>query len=297
MALTKKRRSYQNKHPRSQQQQKQAYNSSRLKPEQVGSAVHDESDTISFRSYILQNFIHAAELLDVLTTQPVPLSKIRPPNIYNSGTLESVKQRLASQNEELAAIRAKHDRFSLEDPSDVKFFKQKYRELCDLQECGELPQQKEKLESIVRDYASKFNIRLQDDSVVVHRGDFTFLRGDNSEAPADYWEKREQLLRQEEERKLLLKRQQEEEQERKIREEEEERKRQEAEQEAERKRQQEQQEQEAAAQAAAQQEQQVHQPQPPPQQGILDPTFGGLGAEPFNNGFDDGFGDLDTAFF
>lgn len=376
MAVIKKRRTPHSKTSRQQQLQlqqqlraKQRFENSRLRPEPATTMIHDESDTISYRSYLLMNFINSAEFMDVLMTQPVPNSKIRPPPVFRNSSLEEMKERLAAQREKLASAKKASENFLWALNDDSQFLKDKLEQ----SEQGD-----EEVNPILREYLQRFNLRSQEDKVVFHKNKFSHLRGDTREAPPDYWRKHAMMLEEQREKALLLKRQQEEaererqrliEEEKKKAEMEETRRQQEREKEQkilEQQREQEsiareeqrreqlqlhlqfqarqsnpgtvsshtmeqaqsnqhtpysvqsqsehsqyQQEQQSPVdqdrilqgqaekeEDKPQQQQQQSQQSQQKQPDAMDSIFGGFGNEPFNNGFEDeGFDDLDTAFF
>lgn len=120
MAVIRKRRTPHTKSGRQQQLQqqqqlraKQRFENSRLQPEQATTMIHDESDTVSYRSYLLMNFVKSAEYIDILTTQPVTNDKIRPPRLFKeSFTLEAMKQRLKVQKEQLSCAKEALETFT-----------------------------------------------------------------------------------------------------------------------------------------------------------------------------------------
>lgn len=375
MAVIRKRRTTHIKSGRQQQIQqqqqlraKQRFENSRLQPEQSTTMIHDESDTVSYRSYLLMNFVKSAEYIDILTTQPVPNDKIRPPRLFReSYTLEAMKERLRVQKEQLNSAKEALDNLSEQAGRDAQFLKEKL---------NSSENQEADYDALLKEYLEHFGLRSQNDKVVFYRGRFGDLRGDTREAPPDYWQKHAILVQERREKALLSKKQQEEAERERLRLIEEEKKKAEMEEAA---RQQEREKQiqreqlrqreqmtmagadeepffqepgqpshssfiqtrdpahglqfAAPAQAAQfgpvvppvqqqvqselptkheqehgqqqqqqqsqqQPETQLQQPQPQqPQQEAMDSIFGDFGNEPFTNGFEDDFGDLDTAFF
>ncbi|CDH17763.1 uncharacterized protein ZBAI_09551 [Zygosaccharomyces bailii ISA1307] len=362
MAVVKKRRSHHAKSSRAhqiqlqQQQQlqaKQRFENSRLRPEHMSTVAHDESDTISYRSYLLKQYIKSAELIDVLTTQLIPLDKIRPPTIYPS-TLSEMEQRLEAQKVSLARTKEITDAYEWQLGENSQFLKDKLR----LSENG-----LEEPDAILEEYKAKFGLRSRDNSVVIHRDKFLSLKGDSAEAPHDYWQSHAQAKQKQADRER--KKQQEEQEAKRRLQEEQELRRQTAKEEEirkqtleeqhrqQREQQQQQQQQQSQAQAQAQEQQQAQsqaqeqkgsddieqqqqeeqtlqdqeqavqeqahlelsppsphsqqeeqhqqpqqqQQQQPPNPNMMDSIFGEFGNEPFNNGFEDEFGDIDTAFF
>ncbi|GAV47033.1 hypothetical protein ZYGR_0E00440 [Zygosaccharomyces rouxii] len=343
MPVVKKRRTHHGKSSRihhqlqlQQQQQlqvKQRFENSRLRPEHVSAVSHDESDTISYRSHLLKNFIKSGEFIDVLTTQLVPLDKIKPPEIFKGITPSQLEGKLQVQKESLSQLQEVLNEFKWELDDNSSFLKDKlWSAELNLQEPDE----------ILKLYESKFELRSQENSVVTHKGKFTHLQKDQSRAPDGYWSNHAKLKKELREKKLQIQWEQEQERQRREQErraqEEEELRRKEEEQHQQRQREREQLEQEhfqrqqLEQQQEQQQEQQLQPAQdenqdqqfqegpndsqqdeqspdddskaqvPPSQQqnsnpNMMDSIFGDFGNEPFNNGFEDEFGDIDTAFF
>lgn len=353
MAVIKKRRTPHGKASRQQQLQqqqqlraKQRFESSRLKPEQVSTMIHDESDTISYRSYLLMNYVNSTRFMDILMTQNVPNCKIRQPPAFRKSTLEDMKQMLASQRETLASMEEATNNYIWKLSDDSEFLKSKLQES---------EKEVEEPSSILKEYLEHFDLRAQDDRVVIHRNEFTNLRGDTREASPGYWNRHLLVVKEQKEKALILQRQKEEEAEierKRLEDEEEEKKKSEIEEMRRRKvleqqdhaqqqkekehlqqqqqlhlqlqiqqqlqqqlQQQEEkeehqenrdeQQQQSIIQAQAQKSQQVEELAQHPQQqqqqrpapNTIDSIFGEFGNEPFTNGFDDEFGDIDTAFF
>ncbi|GCF00402.1 hypothetical protein ZYGM_001525 [Zygosaccharomyces mellis] len=342
MPVVKKRRTHHGKSSRihhqvqlQQQQQlqvKQRFENSRLRPEHVSAVSHDESDTISYRSHLLKNFIKTSELIDVLTTQLVPLDKIKLPEIFKGVTSNQLEGKLQVQKESLSQLQRILDDFEWKQDEDSGFLKDKLWAV-------ELETQDP--DEVLKLYEARFGLRSQENQVVTHRGKFTHLQKDQSCAPEGYWSNYAKLKKEHKERILQLQWEQEQERQRQEQEksahEEELRRREEQHELEQRQREREQQEQEQfqreqlEQQQAQQQEQQPQNVQdenqdqqfqevpnssqqgeqspdddskaqvPPSQQNsnqnMMDSMFGDFGNEPFNNGFEDDFGDIDTAFF
>lgn len=306
--------------------------------------IHDESDTISYRSYLLMNFVNSTRFMDILMTQNVPNCKIRQPPVFRKSTLEDMKQMLATQREELASMEEVTNSYVWKLNDDSEFLKNKLQES---------EKETEEPSSILKEYLEHFDLRSQDDRVVIHRNEFTNLRGDTREASPGYWKRHLLVVKEQKEKALILQRRKEEEAEterKRLEDEEEERKRLEieeiqrrkvleqqdhAQQQKEKEQQQQQQlqlqlqlqlqqqlqqqegkeepqehedeqQQRSIIQAQSQkspqqvgelppQSQQQQQQRPAPN--TIDSIFGEFGNEPFTNGFDDEFGDIDTAFF
>ncbi|SCV04220.1 LAME_0H16710g1_1 [Lachancea meyersii CBS 8951] len=282
-----------NQHPHS------SNDPARLKPENVGGPVHDESDILSYRAYLTQNLIKASEMMDILTTQNIRISKILPPPIYRNFDLKGMKKSIELEKENIDALKTRLQSYRQELPPE-------HVALKDLSEAvSNEGTDTRAIERIQNTFMSRFGKHLQDDRIVFHHQKFPQLRGDPSQAPADYWAKRGEILAQQREETLRLKalRAAEEQEELRRRSEEQERLRQKQE------------EQKLFEDPFAQQQQQQSQPVPgvlayngnsnqsqqqptdPSQQGMLGSIFGDVNGENFNNGFEDEFGDLDTAFF
>lgn len=359
--MIKKRRTPHGKSSRQQQllqqqqlRAKQRFENSRLKPEQVSSIVHDESDTLSYRSYLMVNFVRSAEFMDVLMTQPVANRQIKPPTVYGHLNVESLKTKLESQKEELSGLQEKAENYKWNLSEDSDFLRNKIRA------SAAASNNKDKNSEILEDYLRKFGLRSQENTVVFHRNKFSHLRSDTSEAPPDYWSNHRQLKKEQREKALALQRQKEleEAEKEKARLAEEDKRRLQMEEERKRKEEEQKEQQqmhlhlemerhfddgkikqlaqpnlpqqspqqlpgllqaqakvhlssqlnESEDQAESQSDtpQQVLQPneeqhqdnqQALPAQNGIDSIFGDFGNEPFNNGFDDEFGELDTAFF
>ncbi|GAV52045.1 hypothetical protein ZYGR_0AG00360 [Zygosaccharomyces rouxii] len=345
MPVVKKRRTHHAKSSRihhqvqlQQQQQlqvKQRFENSRLRPEHVSAVSHDESDTVSYRSHLLKNFIKTAEFIDVLTTQLVPLDKIKPPEIFKGITPSQLEGKLQVQKESVSQLQEMLNGFEWKLDENSGFLKDKL---------WSVESNSQDLDEILNQYESKFGLRSQENRVVTHRGKYTHLQKDQSCAPDGYWSNYAKLKKEHKERKLQLQWEQEQErqrqeQEKRVQEEEELRRKEEEQhylEQQQREREQQEQEQFQRQQLEQQEEQQQEeQPQniedqhqdeqfqdgpsdsqqdeqspdddskaqvPQSQQqnsnqNMMDSMFGDFGNEPFNNGFEDEFGDIDTAFF
>ncbi|SCU93456.1 LADA_0G03202g1_1 [Lachancea dasiensis] len=297
---TKKKKSHSIKGFRGSQESHHASTNDaiRLRPENVGALVHDESDTISYRVYLTQNVIKASEMIDILTTQNVPQLKVLPPRIYRNLNVEAVQDSVAAEKEEISRLETLLQNHKFEMPLGFAKLSEMSAALV-----GE-DVKCESMAAIEKEYMAQFGKRLQNDRVVVHYKQFPQLRGDLSEASADYWEKRREIVAKQKEEEAKLKAVQEQEEELKRQEEETARLRQRQEEEA------------MFSDPFGQQQQQNNQQIPggvmaysgsgvesqqqqtdASQQGILGSIFGDMNGENFNNGFEDEFGELDTAFF
>ncbi|CCK72362.1 Snf6p KNAG_0J02830 [Huiozyma naganishii CBS 8797] len=377
MAVVKKKK-YQPKSVRQQQQILQTrsqlarhdFEASRLRAEQVGAVVHDESDTISFRSYILKNFINGSAYMNALTVNPVPLHRLKEVSVYGSNkdvklSIISLEKKLEQEILLLDQLRGELDK-EIELPDFERTL---------LGQIGHVDINSiESIDNALVLYRRKFAVRMQDTLLVRHDGKFEHLKSDKKEAPEDYWQnyhefKRKEKERRELEKKLALEQKLREEQEQKRLFEEAEAKRKLEEQQRDRiKLQQLQQQnseenrikimQQQQQDFIRQQKQEENNPAPLPrplpsqialtgfdagqnipqlmgpennpvtatvsnnpnilggadqpsvplgtqdvdqngneQQDLLDDMFGEYNNEPFNNGFDDDFGDLDNVFF
>lgn len=246
MAIVKKKRTYTAKSARvvaaqqiqkAQEQQRQnsqirhRLEESRLKSDSnVNSTLHDESDTISFRSYLLKNFINSTVYLNALTLKPVPLCKLKTVSVY--GSKNTVKKSLVEMerklNDELHQLEdLKRELDSTEMKITTKDPNEHILSIFDLSTIDELNiSSLDSINNLFQRYKEKFQLDSQDYRVVKHLNKFIDLKVDKSEAPTNYWDIYEDLKRKQMERKQLAKKM---ELERKQREEEEELKRKEAE--------------------------------------------------------------------
>lgn len=254
---------------------RESVSSNRVQATNVGSMLHDESDVISFRQCLKNEVIASSRLLDLLTTQAIPLDKIQPPEMFPKGALEFMMQQLETQKriiEDARRISESKVAAATQLDDNVRFYKEGIDVLADkLYD----PETVKRVESEFRD---KFKLQITSGNVVFHKNKFSQLSSNRTKAPSDYWEKYKRRLEEQKE------------EERRIKEQEEERKRQE----------------EmalsvdpissdltSAAKNDEVEQQQLSVPDPN-DPNVLDDVFG---EEPFQNDFDDGFGDLDTAFF
>lgn len=246
MAVLKKKRSYTTKSARvaaaqqvqrAQEQQRQnsqikhRLEESRLKSEtNVNSTIHDESDSISFRAYLLKNFVNSTTCINALTLKPVALSKIQAVPIYGSKnmvkkSLVEMESELNKQLDQLKNLKMELDSTEMEikskDPNEYIL------SILDLSTVDELNiSTLDSVNNLLQKYKEKFQLNSQDYRIVKHLNKFTDLKVDKSEAPTDYWDIYEDLKQRQSERKQLAKKL---ELEKKQREEEEELKRKEAE--------------------------------------------------------------------
>ncbi|CAR23309.1 Snf6p [Lachancea thermotolerans CBS 6340] len=299
----RKRRTHNLKGLRGSQDQQQSHSSyfaTRLKPEQVGALVHDESDTISYRAYLVQNFIRSSEMMDALMTQNVPLPKIKAPPIFRNPNVEEMKRAVVSEREQLDAIESHLQSYAIDLPDGYHQLKELSMQIDLSQDVSD-----NSIQAAESAYKAQTGKYTQDDRIVVHKDRFPQLRGDHSKAPPDYWERRLDILASQQQEALRLKIMQEEEEELKRRTEEENRLRQK--QEEQRLYEDPFQQQATHAQPMAgpvtanpgiPDPQPAQQPSDQPPHAMLGSIFGDMNGENFNNGFeDDEFADLDTAFF
>lgn len=254
-----------------QQGRKLAAAGDRVKPTNVGALIHDESDIISYRLSLKHDFILNSKLIDLLTTQPIPLDRILPPKIYPEGALELMRQSLEAQEVLVKRLKQRLDTLSSKEEDSSDFYR------TNIDKLSKDPYNQSLLDNIEQEFSQKFSMKVCPNNVVIHRNKFSNLDKDRKEAPPDYWEKHRQFM----EDKLN--------EERRAREQEEEQERQES--------------------FALEVDSGVNalNTEKPSDVGeteitvedsgdpnLLDTVFG---EEPFQTGFDDGFGDLDTAFF
>ncbi|AMD21897.1 HFR042Wp [Eremothecium sinecaudum] len=273
----------------------------RLDPEQIGSSVHDESDTISFRNHLLENYILASEWIDVLTTQAVPISRVKKPNIYPEELrLQHLEEQLRMRREQLTLLEKKVEQLDteLDTSSQSVVLKECIHKLDQDIFCAET------VDDIQKKFETHFGVTIRAGAVIMHRDKFKFPSQVGNKAPDNYWtEVYPQILDrnlQEEREKLELEQLEKE----RLQQEEDLHQQQLEEEERKRKQQEEEERQlllqsEAAAvtvtATAAASDQQTGDAQQGSE--MLDEMFNDIGTEPFNTGFDDAFGDFDNAFF
>ncbi|CCD26205.1 Snf6p NDAI_0H00310 [Naumovozyma dairenensis CBS 421] len=176
------------------------FESNRLKAEPSTSIVHDESDTISFRQYILKNFIESSKLMTVLTTSLVPNDKIIPTPLYftdgvistgidneNKASLVSqLEQKLNSEIIELNQLKRQEETEELiiSEDQENQFFKDKLLQLN-----NNNSNNMELNDKILKEYTDKFKLRSQENTMVIYKDEFSSsLRQDTREAPTNYWD-------------------------------------------------------------------------------------------------------------
>ncbi|CAI4524895.1 CIC_collapsed_G0023450.mRNA.1.CDS.1 [Saccharomyces cerevisiae] len=64
--------------------QRQDFERVRLRPEQLSNIIHDESDTISFRSNLLKNFISSNDAFNMLSLTTVPCDRIEKSRLFTA---------------------------------------------------------------------------------------------------------------------------------------------------------------------------------------------------------------------
>ncbi|CAB4253002.1 some similarities with Saccharomyces cerevisiae YHL025W SNF6 Subunit of the SWI/SNF chromatin remodeling complex involved in transcriptional regulation [Maudiozyma barnettii] len=211
MAVIKKKRSHHAKgnkqahlqqlQQQMQQQQIKDNEANRLKPEQVNSIVHDESDTISFRANLLKNFILSTDFMNALTNQPVPLSKIKPPRVFqslNPVTLRNIITTFKTKVEQEQTLLDELKRTSADlDVQELHLDLAKELD-NDISVYATL----EHTEDATRQYCDTHGLRSQDRRIVTHVKKFPSLKIDPSEAPNDYWDTTYKELIQERDMKI-----------------------------------------------------------------------------------------------
>lgn len=191
----------------------------RLKAESMNAITHDESDTISFRNYLLANYLRAANYFNALTLHTVPISRIKPPKLFQTGvTALELKKSIELQKASIGKINAVKEAWvrekeALMGSEHTKFYKGKVR----LLEAGT----PEALNQVVKGMETKLGCRLQDKTYHMYSPEqfAPRFRGDLREAPADYWEKYGDMVRERKEREVMILQRRKEEEEARIREE------------------------------------------------------------------------------
>lgn len=200
----------------------------RLAAESMNAITHDESDTISFRNYLLANYLRGANYFNALTIHNVPVSRIKPPKLFQSPiSLMELKKMIELQKAGIGKIKAVMDtwikeRESMVSTEHTKFYKSRMKVL----DTDGL----EGIHHVVKNIESRLGGRLQDRAYHLYDPEVfgTKFRGDMREAPEDYWEKYPELVKERKEKEAKMLREKEEEELRK-KEEEERRKREEEE--------------------------------------------------------------------
>ncbi|CAI4039355.1 hypothetical protein SMKI_08G0180 [Saccharomyces mikatae IFO 1815] len=254
--------------------QRQDFERVRLRPEQLSNIIHDESDTISFRSNLLKNFISSNEAFNMLSLTTVPCDRIERSRVFSDQTMRYLVQKQHELKSHAAEVEEKP-------PAPLK-----YTDRIAAAENGTYSS-KDLIDSV---FEQGSRLRHQRDSIVVHRDDSALvgtLRGDLREAPADYWTHAyREVLAQYHEAKHRIRQK--------------EATVSEGHNEASLQQQHSQQQQQVAATVApssphstAAQKERV----PAVEEDPLENMFGDYTNEPFNTNFDDEFGDLDAVFF
>ena len=92
----------------------------RLAAESMNAITHDESDTISFRNYLLANYLRGANYFNALTIHNVPVSRIKPPKLFQSPiSLMELKKMIELQKAGIGKIKAVMDTWIKERESMV----------------------------------------------------------------------------------------------------------------------------------------------------------------------------------
>ncbi|EJT42238.1 SNF6-like protein [Saccharomyces kudriavzevii IFO 1802] len=73
--------------------QRQDFERVRLRPEQLSNIIHDESDTISFRSNLLKNFISSNDAFNMLSLTTVPCDRIGKSRVFSEHTMRYLRQK------------------------------------------------------------------------------------------------------------------------------------------------------------------------------------------------------------
>lgn len=241
MAVVKKKRTYNTKSSRlaaAQQAQKEQelqkqnlqaihhLEDTRLKSESQGTGIiHDESDSISFRSHLLNNFINSSGWVNALTLKPISLSNLKPAVIY--GSPKVMKQSLidmeAKLNKELDQIKDLKEEIDNQTVSHDN--NEHLLSILDLKNMNELDfSSLDSINKLLDIYKNKYCLRSQDYKIVRHDNKFTDLKPDSNEAPSNYWEiindmKLKQKERREEKIRLALEKKKKEEEEKRAKEE------------------------------------------------------------------------------
>ncbi|EDO15958.1 hypothetical protein Kpol_1044p17 [Vanderwaltozyma polyspora DSM 70294] len=190
MAVTKKKRSQYSKKQHQQHLQEAKYNflNQRLLPENISTIIHDESDTISYRSYLLKNFNSMSRNISVLLLNNN--KEIIKPNLkFNTSLIN--KDYLAKQKLELEKINEKLN----DEGNDINMVNESLKDfynkqLYKLNEINLLPSDSndDNINSVLNSYLEKFNFKSQDNNIKFYpKEKFNHFKNDTNEAPADYW--------------------------------------------------------------------------------------------------------------
>lgn len=257
--------------------QRQDFERVRLRPEQLSNIIHDESDTISFRSNLLKNFISSNDAFNMLSLTTVPCDRIEKSRLFSKKTIRYLMQKQHEMKTQAAELQEK------------PLTPLKYTKLIAAAEDGSRST-KDMIDAV---FEQDSHLRYQPDPVVVHRDDPALvgkLRGDLREAPADYWTHAyRDVLAQYHEAKERIRQK--------------EVTAGEAQDEASLQQQQQQdlqQQQQVVTTVASQSPHATATEKEPVPAVVDDPLenmFGDYSNEPFNTNFDDEFGDLDAVFF
>ncbi|EJS43511.1 snf6p [Saccharomyces arboricola H-6] len=157
--------------------QRQDFERVRLRPEQLSNIMHDESDTISFRSNLLKNFISSNNAFNMLSLTTVPCDSIGKSGLFSEQTVKYFKQKHHDMKTGPAETEEEQ-----QPPRPLK-----YTDLILAAEDG-TRNTKDLIDAVFEQGGGQ--LRHQPDAVFVRRDDVTLmtkLRGDLREAPADYW--------------------------------------------------------------------------------------------------------------
>ncbi|KAL3231727.1 Transcription regulatory protein SNF6 [Nakaseomyces bracarensis] len=183
----------------------------RLKAESMNSITHDESDTISFRNYLLANYLRSANYFNALTLHNVPISRIKPPKLFQAPVSAlDLKKSIELQKASMGKINAVKDSWEREKDAMVgsehsKFYKSKAKLLE-----SDTP---DSINQLIKSLETRLGCRLQDRPHHIYNSDIFApkFRGDLREAPEDYWDKYSDIVKERKEREVMLQKQKEEE--------------------------------------------------------------------------------------
>lgn len=87
--------------------QRQDFERVRLRPEQLSNIIHDESDTISFRSNLLKNFISSNDAFNMLSLTTVPCDRIEKSRLFSEKTIRYLMQKQHEMKTQAAELQEK----------------------------------------------------------------------------------------------------------------------------------------------------------------------------------------------
>lgn len=187
------------------------FEKARLRAESMNAITHDESDTISFRNYLLANYLRGANYFNALTLHNVPISRIKPPKLFQTPVAAlDLKKSIELQKASIGKINAVKETWEKEKETLVgtehtKFYKAKLKLLE-----SDTP---EAMNQIVKGLETRLGCRLQDKPYHMYSSEIFApkFRGDLREAPEDYWEKYDDMVKERKEKELMMQKQKEEE--------------------------------------------------------------------------------------